>query len=222
MGKDPARAFPSQTLSIRGSALVTSAHGRKGEMFPGLEPLCPFKKSCHLGHLCSLRHTTAHRYCQILFDSRSLRETGLSLPPKVNRPLWILQLFVETQVFLPFFFFSFLLGDFPLQVQSHPNLGWKGSQMQGGASCEIHTVSSLTSLQAPGGTTLPSSVRPLQDHPKPTFHTTHCAISCKFPTPHLALCPQAHRAPKHSQVWRLSQVPLTGLRQEATLPNAPP
>lgn len=79
-------------------------------MFPGLEPLCPFKKSCHLGHLCSLRHTTAHRYCQILFDSRSLRETGLSLPPKVNRPLWILQLFVETQVFLPLFFFFFSFG----------------------------------------------------------------------------------------------------------------
>lgn len=150
MGNNPARAFPLKTLSISGSALVTSVHGRKGEMSPGLEPLCPFKKSCHLGHLCSLRHTTAHKYCQILFDSRSLCETGLSLPPQSKQTSLDIAAVCRLRSSSFFIFIFFLLGDFPLQVQSRPNLGWKGSQMQGGES-----------LQATGGSTLPSSLQPL-------------------------------------------------------------
>lgn len=89
------------------------------------EPLCPFKKNLYLGHLYSLGRVTAHKYCQIPFDSRSLCETGLSPPPSKSKQTSPerCQLFAETG---SSFFLSLSLGG-PFPSKSNPTQIHAGS-----------------------------------------------------------------------------------------------
>ena len=119
---------------------------------------------------------------------------------------WTCQLFAETLVLLP----SFSLGGLSPQVQ--PLL-----PPRGGESYPSIKVTGLTLLQAAAGGTLPSSLQQLQDHPEPTIHTTLSAISSKVPTPQHSAGPLSPSppAPKRSQLWELSQGPLTGPQMDS-------
>lgn len=101
--------------------------------------------------------------------------------------------------------FLSLLGACLLQVQSQPNPGWKGSLRQPLFPPRGEGESSDPSYVT--GAALPSSLRWLQAHPKPTVHTTHSASSRKYPHPQpVALCPQTLLA------LGIVQNPLTGPR----------
>lgn len=193
--RDPDHDWPCQVSLIHGLGRWLS-RVRNCQL---LEPWCPFEKNPHLGHLCSLRCTTAHKYGQILFAARWLWESRFSLPPKVNRLLSDVPAVAETLVLLP----SFFLGGLSARVQSHP------SQRQplppprrGRVSLGVHGGGpSHIVVGCGGGVTLCSSLSPAAPGPpEPTIHTTP---SLQVPTPqHVAFCPQAHRPPNApSQLW---------------------
>lgn len=121
-------------------------------------------------------------------------------PPK-SKLSWTCLLLAKTLVLLP----SFSLGG--LSPQVHPAL-----PPRGGESAPSTKVTCLTLLQAAAGATLPSSLQLLQDHPEPTIHTTLSAISSRVPTPQHTAGPLSPSppAPRRSQLWELSQGPLTG------------
>lgn len=118
-------------------------------------------------------------------------------PPK-SKLSWTCLLFAKTLVLLP----SFSLGGLSPQVQT-------ALPARGGESAPSTKVTCLTLL--------PSSLRLLQDHPESTIHTTLSAISSKVPTPQHTAGPLSPSppAPKRSQLWELSQGPLTGPQMDS-------
>lgn len=162
--RDPDHDWPCQVSLIHGLGRWLS-RVRNCQL---LEPWCPFEKNPHLGHLCSLRCTTAHKYGQILFAARWLWESRFSLPPKVNGLLSDVPAVAETLVLLP----SFFLGGLSARVQSHP------SQRQplppprrGRVSLGVHGGGPSHIVVGCGGVSRSAAFSPqlLQDHQSPPF-----------------------------------------------------
>lgn len=171
-------------------------------------PLCPFKKNPHLRHLCHSSCSSIHKYCQILFDPRSLWETGLSVPPKVNRPLLDVPAVCRDPGPPPFFLFRepFLSGPLPpklrLEGPLRPPLGRsRVIEVHHGSSwspvlhhCSLRVAPPSPALSSCSRTTWspPFTFNPLNHLPSSPHSTTLGFLS---PSP---------LAPKHSYHWGLS------------------
>lgn len=219
--RDPDHDWPCQVSLIHGLGRWLS-RVRNCQL---LEPWCPFEKNPHLGHLCSLRCTTAHKYGQILFAARWLWESRFSLPPKVNGLLSDVPAVAETLVLLP----SFFLGGLSPRVQSHP------SQRQplppprrGRVSLGVHGGGPSHIVVGCGGgchalqLSLPSCSRTTRAHhshnplPSGPHSTTRGLLS---PSPQASKCslPALGGCPRTLSPWAPE-----GPGQEALIPNSPP